>query len=92
MDLDEEEMKPRSDTSEVVYKNLDAIKNNLVRQALTKKDGFLGGVQKGFDDIHLKIDPRPVADINILQIGKMRLVKVSNLLEDVPPVDRSFWL
>ena len=33
MDLDEEEMKPRSDTSEVVYKNLDAIKNNLVRQA-----------------------------------------------------------
>ena len=27
MDLDEEEMKPRSDTSEVVYKNLDAIKN-----------------------------------------------------------------
>lgn len=26
MDLDEEEMKPRSDTSEVVYKNLDAIK------------------------------------------------------------------
>ena len=45
MDLDEEEMKPRSDTSEVVYKNLDAIKNNLVRQALTKKDGFLGGVQ-----------------------------------------------
>ena len=66
MDLDEEEMKPRSDTSEVVYKNLDAIKNNLVRQALTKKDGFLGGVQKGFDDIHLKIDfRRPYCAVTI---------------------------
>lgn len=57
-DLDEEKMNPRNKTSEVVYKNLDAIKNNLVKQALTKKDGFLDGVQKGFEDIHLKIDFR----------------------------------
>ena len=39
-------------------------------------------------NIVVSVDPRPVADINILQIGEMRLVKVSNLLEDVPPVDR----
>lgn len=66
MNLDEDEMKPRSDTSEVVYKNLDAIKNNLIKQALTKKDGFLDGVQKGFDDIHLKINfRRPYCAVSI---------------------------
>lgn len=66
MNLDEDEMKPRSDTSEVVYKNLDAIKNNLIKQVLTKKDGFLDGVQKGFDDIHLKINfRRPYCAVSI---------------------------
>ena len=75
MDLDEEEMKPRSDTSEVVYKNLDAIKNNLVRQALTKKDGFLGGVQKGFDDIHLKIDFRRPYCAGTIQPDSLEIVR-----------------
>lgn len=74
-DLDEEEMTPKTERSEVVYKNLDAIKNNLLKQALTKKEGFLEGVLRGFDEIHLKTDFRRIYCIVTIQPDSMDIMR-----------------
>lgn len=75
MGLDEEESKQGPGTSEVVYKNLDAIKNSLLKQALTKKEGLLEGVQKGFDDIGLNADFRKAYSVVTIQPDSLEIVR-----------------
>lgn len=74
MDLDEE-ANTEPGASEVVHKNLDAIKNNLYKQALTKKEGFLEGVQKGFDDIGLGVDFKKSYSLVTIQPDSLEIVR-----------------
>lgn len=74
-DLDEEEFKSKTETNGVVYKNLGAIKNNLLKQVLTKKRTFMEGVQKGFDELGLQIDFRRKYCIMTIQLDSLSIIR-----------------
>lgn len=74
-DMELEEDAASADLGQVVYKNLDVIKNGLFKQALNKDGLFLDRVTKGFQDLTLKIDWNSPYCLLSIQIDSLDIVK-----------------